>query len=351
MRFLRLPRALALAVAIGALAVGAAPAAAASGGSITTLYPLFPSYLVAEVVGSDHTVTATATSSDGTPLEGVSVYFTVAGVVTTSGTCVTDTAGQCSFTYGGALTIGDDIVTAWADANSNGVQDANEIAGTAPVRWLADVPGSTTVITPAAAQEPVPGSHDVTFTVTYAGTPLVGVQVFYFQDGVNHSSDSCGTDANGQCFTIFGSDLPGLDTLTAWADSNGNGIEDPGELLGTATVLWGPPVSNGKATGGGKAGGVTFSFTADAKNGPKGNCNVSDKTTKVDCTSVDSIVVTGSHATITGQATVNGVATTYTIDVDDNGDPGVGKDTFQIQTGTGYAAGGTITAGNVQVHK
>jgi hypothetical protein len=47
---------------------------------------------------------------------------------------------------------------------------------------------------------------------------------------------------------------------------------------------------------------------------------------------------------------VNGTATTYRIDVDDLDESGVGKDTFTIQTGSGYTVGGTLTNGNVQVH-
>jgi hypothetical protein len=61
-------------------------------------------------------------------------------------------------------------------------------------------------------------------------------------------------------------------------------------------------------------------------------------------------VETGTHATVFGDATVNGVDTTYRIDVDDNGDPGKGKDDFFITTGTGYSVGGVLTAGNILVH-
>jgi hypothetical protein len=49
-------------------------------------------------------------------------------------------------------------------------------------------------------------------------------------------------------------------------------------------------------------------------------------------------------------ATINGVATTYRIDVDDNAEPGAGSDTFKFQSGNGYTVGGTLTKGNIQVH-
>jgi hypothetical protein len=54
-------------------------------------------------------------------------------------------------------------------------------------------------------------------------------------------------------------------------------------------------------------------------------------------------------AALFGNATINGVATTYRIDVDDVGEPGAGNDIFAIQTASGYAAGGTLLRGNVQV--
>jgi hypothetical protein len=55
------------------------------------------------------------------------------------------------------------------------------------------------------------------------------------------------------------------------------------------------------------------------------------------------------HERFTGQAIVDGVGTTFQIDVDDLDDPGAGQDTFKIQTGSGYTAEGVLTAGNIQV--
>jgi len=36
--------------------------------------------------------------------------------------------------------------------------------------------------------------------------------------------------------------------------------------------------------------------------------------------------------------------------VQDNAEPGAGKDTFKIQTASGYSAGGTLVDANIQVH-
>lgn len=109
----------------------------------------------------------------------------------------------------------------------------------------------------------------------------------------------------------------------------------------------------GESTGGGQvAPRVTFGFNArnDAK-GFSGTCNVVDAASDVHvrCLDVRSYSQTPTHATFSGEAQVDGVVTTYLIDVQDNGEPGT-QDTFAIVTGTGYTAGGVLTHGNVQIH-
>ena len=46
---------------------------------------------------------------------------------------------------------------------------------------------------------------------------------------------------------------------------------------------------------------------------------------------------------------MNGTSTTYRIDVDDLGEPGIGKDRFKLRTATGYLVDGVLKAGNIQV--
>jgi hypothetical protein len=58
--------------------------------------------------------------------------------------------------------------------------------------------------------------------------------------------------------------------------------------------------------------------------------------------------MSGSEATIYGEATIGGESTSYRIHVDDAADPGTGADTFTIHTAGGYQAGGTLPAGNIQ---
>lgn len=219
-------------------------------------------------------------------------------------------------------------------------------------------PPATLVLTPAAMTNPVGTSHTVTATVTDTfGNPVMGTTVRFSVSGSVTTSGSCTTDVTGQCsFTYSGPLFPGADTISAFADTNGNGSLDVGEPQGAATKTWALPTSTpGHVTGGGQIetpDDVAFGLTAQTgKRGPKGECAVVDLTTnrKIKCLDVNALVVVGNQAMIWGDAKDNGVRTVYAIQVTDNGEPGRGRDTFAIQTASGFGASGTLTSGNIEV--
>jgi hypothetical protein len=97
-------------------------------------------------------------------------------------------------------------------------------------------------------------------------------------------------------------------------------------------------------------GPVAFGFTARSDGTTAtARCDVLAFLVYVRCLNATAFVATPTHATLTGQARVNGVLTTYTIDVDDLGEPGRNEDTFTITTGTGFTATGVLRAGNVRI--
>lgn len=223
-------------------------------------------------------------------------------------------------------------------------------------------PPALVALTPPDAVSNVGTTHTVTATVDdAAGVPVQGAIVRFSVQGSVTTSGTCTTAASGQCsFTYQGPQLPGADVITGCADSNSNGTIDPGEPCATATKAWLLPTTTpGQVTGGGQTANntntdqIAFGFTAksDAK-GTKGECNLVDPSThtKFKCLDVTTLVESGTHATFFGNGTVDGVATTYRIDVDDNGEPGRGSDIFKIQTASGYTVGGIITSGNIQVN-
>ena len=85
---------------------------------------------------------------------------------------------------------------------------------------------------------------------------------------------------------------------------------------------------------------------------PVGSLTFQDKALKrkVQSTSIDSLTIAGSRATITGRATVDGVpGVGFTVDVEDLGK--AGADTFRIVLADGYAAAGVLTKGNISVER
>jgi hypothetical protein len=235
-------------------------------------------------------------------------------------------------------------------------------------RFTSSQPGTTedqpafVTLSPPDAVNDVSTSHTVTATVRGGtGDPLGNVVVRFTVAGSVNTSLQCTTGANGQCsVTYAGPDLPGADVISAYADANGNGTQDIAEPFGTpATKAWVLPASTpGQVTGGGQILNATstdriaFGFNAQNQNtGLKGNCSVVDpfSSVHVKCLDVTSLVQSGTHATFFGNADADGTATTYRIDVDDNGEPGT-TDTFKIHTSSGYTASGTLERGNVQIH-
>ena len=103
----------------------------------------------------------------------------------------------------------------------------------------------------------------------------------------------------------------------------------------------------------GSTNGITFGFNAqNGDNGMKGSGSVIDHNVgvKIKIVDVETFAVTGTKVTFSGTAEVNGVAEKYRITVDDVGEPGTGLDSFKIVTDS-YIGGGTLSGGNIQLHK
>ncbi len=215
-------------------------------------------------------------------------------------------------------------------------------------------------------------TFDAIFTITSGTTQITGTKTLALVNG---------SQAIGDCFThdlVHAVDVIALDSVSyqaaiatgdaTYSDHGRNPrvfvqhLENPvpqvvsqgffEDFLSDLTVT--EPLSTpGHATGGGQVpADASFGFAAKSDaNGMNGNCTVIDRAAgaKVKCLDVTFYSQTGTHATFSGHATVNGTATAYRIDVDDPGEPGAGQDTFKIVAGS-YSAGGTLTEGNVQIH-
>jgi Bacterial Ig-like domain (group 1) len=320
-------------------------------------------------VGTQHCVTATVKDAMGQTLEGVTVRFSVSGTAgnSASGSVDTDANGEAQFCYQGPTTPGDDTITAYADTDKDGVQDPGEPSDVATKHWVPDPPASLT-LAPKTDTNPVDAQHCVTATVKDSfSNPTPGITVRFSVTGSVTTSGSGTTNAVGQAtFCYTGPALPGSDVITAYADTNTNGVQDAGEPGDTAAKTWVLPTSTPgcKVTYGGRitaANGDSSTFGGNAMvpaSGPKGQEEYQDHgpAASMNVHSIDVLAVTcndaGTSASIFGTATIDGAGTfNFRIDVVDNGEPGAGSDTYRIRLSSGYDSGvKTLLGGNIQLH-
>jgi hypothetical protein len=92
-------------------------------------------------VDDQHCVTAAVKDVFGNATPGITVRFSVAGAVNTSGSQTANASGQAQFCYTGPALPGSDLITAYADTNGDNVKQADEPSDTATKLWV--LPSST----------------------------------------------------------------------------------------------------------------------------------------------------------------------------------------------------------------
>jgi hypothetical protein len=306
-------------------------------------------------VGTSHCVTATVTNVIGNPKKDISVVFSVSGANSAGGSAITDASGEADFCYVGTH-AGSDTIKAFADADKDGVKDADEPEATASKTWLPGPPATLT-LTPETATNVVDAQHCVTAHVTDTyGNVTPNEPVDFSVAGASSASGTQSTNASGDAtFCYTGPALPGSDVITATAQ----GGSKPSD---TATKEWVlPPSTEGcKVTGGGRieaANGDAATFGGNARGtGPSGQEEYQDHgpSTAMNVHSTSILAVScstdGTSASIFGTATVDGSGSfDFRIDVQDLGEPGA-SDTYRIRLSNGYDPGiQTLNRGNVQI--
>ena len=167
------------------------------------------------LVGENHTVTATVTDESNTPQSGIDVTFEVisgpnAGASGTTGSSTTNTSGEATFTYTGDEGVGTDSIQACF------FFDGQEICSDVVQKeWTEE----TIDITPLLDTNPVGTDHTVTATVQdLKGRLLEGILVtFTIRDGPNQGkTDTDLTDENGEAtYTYTDTEGPGTDAIRA----------------------------------------------------------------------------------------------------------------------------------------
>ena len=165
----------------------------------------------------------------------------------------------------------------------------------------------------------------------------------------------------------------GEDAIKAFADTNEDGDQDAGEPFDAATKTWTPPASTPGCevliTDGGRitaANGDRATFGGNARVSEDGQASGQQQyrghgpaqPMRVRSTTVSSVPCVidanggNGEASIFGTARIDGSGSfQYRIDVDDNGEPGRGRDTYHIQLSNGYDSGVQTQGGNIQVQR
>jgi hypothetical protein len=231
-------------------------------------------------------------------------------------------------------------------------------------------PATSVTLSPATSTNPVGTQHCVTATVTNAvGVPQPGVTVRFTVTGMVNTTGSATTDADGEAtFCYMGPALPGTDAIKAFADTNNNTVQDPGEPFGLASKAWVLPVTTPGCeiiiTNGGwiiATNGDRANFGGNAKADEDGNVsgqeeyqdqgpaqpfNLHGNVLAITCGT------DGTQATIFGEATIDGTGShPYRIDVRDLAEPGRGIDRYRLQVDSYDSGDQTLQGGNIQIHR
>ena len=186
-------------------------------------------------VNTEVTLTGTLTDANGDPISGVTVYFDVSGANTFSDSAVTGDDGVATVTYTGTAE-GADAVQAYADLNSSGTADSGEPSGSTTINWGGAM---ALALAPASQSVEVGGTASITATLTNPDDSSSNIKVYVTVVGTNPANLSVTIGDNGSStFSYVGGSVAGTDTITAYADLNGNGSQDEGEPSATATVNW-----------------------------------------------------------------------------------------------------------------
>lgn len=219
------------------------------------------------------------------------------------------------------------IVPPGSDAHLTGVGDEWFLVGTS-TSIVADRDGELqfALLDALYRDDWAPAYKDNTggFSVTFSVNDEDG-------DGVVDGTDNCLTTPNGD-----------------QRDTDGDGLGDACDATTGSTP--------GKVTGGGwiTEDKHSFGFNAHYASGmaaPHGHLRYQDKAAGLSLrsTSLSHVSFTGNRASFAGTADVNGVPSSFRVDVEDLGEPGR-SDTFRIVVGS-YSASALLNGGNIQIHR
>ena len=158
--------------------------------------------------------------------------FLGATSVTTNG------SGAASFMFNSPTAFDGSFVSATATDSAN---NTSEFSGALFVPE--ETPSPTLTLSPPTATNDLGDEHCVTATVRDgSGNPMAGVTVRFSVSGANSANGTATTDASGVAEFCFTGTNAGIDTIEAYADTNGDSVQGDGEPADEALKTWVPPV-------------------------------------------------------------------------------------------------------------
>ena len=105
-------------------------------------------------------------------------------------------------------------------------------------------PPASLVLSPAGATNTVGQQHCVTATVKDSSdNPTSGIAVVFSVGGVNSANGAATTDADGHASFCYTGTHAGGDTIGAFADTDGSGVQNGSEPTGSAAKTWTAPAA------------------------------------------------------------------------------------------------------------
>ena len=240
-----------------------------------------------------------------------------------------------------------------------GTDDARIDAGTVYVLLRPLLPRALT-LAPVQATNSIGDEHCVTaHAVDAIGAPLPGFDVRFDVTGVNTTSGTSQAGSGGDAqFCYTGRLATGSDRITAYADGNGNGVQDPGEPDAAAAKEWIVPQStpdcavsfHGQITtaAGGKAtlDGRAESAGAEAS----GRHSYLDRAASLRVRSRDVAALVcsgdGRGASLFGEARSKEGRVSYRIEL---GADARNRGSYRIRLDTGYDSGQRTLRGSLRI--
>jgi hypothetical protein len=307
-------------------------------------------------VGQEHCLTAKLSDTASAPASGFLVRFEVTANNVVSGSARSDGEGRASFCYTGTLG-GEDAIFAYADTNEDGVQESVNEPGASATKTYNPGRPATLSLSPVSAENALETTHCVTATVTDAfGNGIRDGSVHFTVSGGragNTASGSQPIDGGKATFCYAGPALgPSTDAITAYHDTDGDGVTDPDEPAGSAQKDWAlPPSSNGcRVAGAGQARSETgrkVKFRLDVRaiaGTVSGNFRHEEHgmgkpvTIRSFRLAALSCAADGSMASVFGEGSYNGRSRLLLrVDVSDKGE--TSADSYRVRLSSGFDSG------------